>query len=140
MPGYVILSNGRILPLLIKQISILLSTDWLTKPIPYEVERNKKPDILTPENFEDNGKPSTIFKSFDMVDLYEFKNQSDFYDYQKVENSDEVYKNYDNPHVYNPFEAMQCTNHTTFKAFNLPDLMSEFRRDFRFNNHQGLQN
>merc|ERR1711962_1109951 len=93
--------------------------DWFKKATPYQVTKNGKSDILTPENLEENGKPSTTFKAFD---------------YEKVDNigeatnEDKVYI-HDTHRVYNTNEAFEG-NLTTFKAFGLTDLMSDIRNDF----------
>ena len=60
--------------------------DWFKKATPYQVTKNGKSDVLTPENLEENGKPSTTFKSFDTIDLHEFRKESEAFDYEKVVN------------------------------------------------------
>jgi len=105
--------------------------DWFKKATPCQVNKNLK--ILTPENLEDNGQPSTIFKSFDTIDLHELKKESEVFDYEKVYNSNEVYsdnKDYDIHQGYNANEAYQNhRNGLTTTSFDLIDLMSEVRKD-----------
>merc|ERR1711874_749234 len=90
-------------------------------------------EILTPDNLEENGKPSTIFKSFDTIDLHELKKESEVFDYEKpVYNPNEVYsgnKNYVFHNGYNTNEAYQNNrNGLTTTSFDLIDLMSEVRK------------
>jgi len=107
--------------------------DWFKKATPCQVNKNEHLKILTPENLEDNGKPSTIFKSFDTIDLHELKKESEVFDYEKVYNSNEVYsdsKDYNTYKGYNANEAYQNhRNGLTTTSFDLIDLMSEVRKD-----------
>jgi len=106
--------------------------DWFKKAAPYQVTKKGKSDILTPENIEENGKPSTIFKSFDAIDLHELRKESEVFDYEKVLNSNDVeYRNnvYDIHKVYDANDAYKG-NIAPFKAFDMIDLMSEVRKDF----------
>jgi len=106
--------------------------DWFKKAAPYQVTKKGKSDILTPENLEENGKPSTIFKSFDAIDLHELRKESEVFDYEKVLNSNDVeYRNnvYDIHKVYDANDAYKG-NTAPFKAFDMIDLMSEVRKDF----------
>merc|ERR1711962_775763 len=103
--------------------------DWFKKATPYQVTKNGKSDVLTPENLEENGKPSTTFKSFDTIDLHEFRKESEAFDYEKVETNDDTVYIHDNHKVFNTNEAFKG-NHTTFKSFGSIDLMSEIRNDF----------
>merc|ERR1711874_259616 len=107
--------------------------DWFKKATPCQVNKNENLEILTPDNLKENGKPSTIFKSFDTIDLHELKKESEVFDYEKpVYNPNEVYgdnKKYVFHRGYNTNEAYQNNRKgLTTTSFDLIDLMSEVRK------------